>query len=235
MPKAIIFDLGDTVLEERSYNIAAGYDVISKYLCPSATLEELMMATAKNQTGNSEFKLLEWINSRLLNPHGLVTAQDVEIKLWKETVSLALKPDIKRALDFLVDKNIRIAAISNAIFSSSCMKVELAKHNIDKYFEFIISSADYGIRKPGIEIFELALSTLKIKPQSTWYIGDNWEADIIGSTSANMTAVWFKEHFHNHDINIDHIKLKNWSEFEDIWEQYAKQDSQQVSRDCGGR
>ena len=223
MPEAIIFDLGDTVLEERSYNIAAGYDVISKHLCPSASLEELRIATAKHQSGNSEFKLLEWINSHLLNPQGLITAQDVELELWNETVSLALKPDIKRVLDFLVDRNIRIAAISNAIFSSSCMKVELAKHNIDKYFEFIISSADYGIRKPSTEIFELALSTLQMEPQSTWYIGDNWDADIIGSTSANMTAVWFKEQFHNHDISIDHVKLKKWSEFEGVWGQYAKQ------------
>ena len=101
------------------------------------------------------------------------------------------------------------------------MRSELEGHKLDGYFEFVISSADHGIRKPDIKIFELALSALEIKPHDVWYIGDSWDADIVGATSANMTAVWFKDRFHDHDANIKHIKLRKWSDFEDVWRQRA--------------
>ncbi len=173
MPKAVIFDLGDTVLEERSYSITEGYDAISKHLCPRASVEELKKSITRNKTGNKEFKLLEWISAHLLNPHGLVNSQNIELELWKETVSLLPKPDIQCVLDFLVDKDIRIAAISNAIFSSSCMKVELEAHGLDKYFELILSSADHGLRKPDKEIFRLALNALEIVALQSGYKGRN--------------------------------------------------------------
>ena len=40
MPKATIFDLGDTVLEERSYNMIDGYKSISSKLSSSVSLDD---------------------------------------------------------------------------------------------------------------------------------------------------------------------------------------------------
>lgn len=222
MPKAILFDLGDTVLKEMSYDIVAGYRSISKSLSPDASLEKLEAATALSQKGNSEFKLLEWINSNLGDSQQQTNAVNIELALWRRTVSLLPIPGIREVLEFLAAKNIRIAAISNAVFSSQCMRAELAKHNLGQYFEFVISSADYGIRKPDTKIFELALSKLGVKPQDAWYIGDQWEADVIGATSANMTAVWFKDASCDGVTNAEHIKLKNWADFEEVWQKYVQ-------------
>ena len=221
MPRAIIFDLGDTVLEEKSYNINHGYKTISGNLNSNVSIEELNKAITDFQVGNSEFKLLKWISSRLSKDHALVNAEAVELKLWKETVSLVPKLGIQLVLDFLVKQNVRVAAISNAIFSSPCMTYELERHNLINYFEFIISSADLGIRKPDSRKFEIALETLRLEPHDVWYIGDNWDADIIGAKSAQMTPVWFKEQFPDHDANISHIKLRKWSEFGVVWDQHT--------------
>ena len=122
-------------------------------------------------------------------------------------------------LDFLVKKNIRVAAISNAIFRSPCMAYELEKHALNKYFEFVVSSAGLGIRKPDPRIFEAALKKLDLKPQDVWFIGDKWATDIVGANAVQMTPVWFNEFFSNHDASIEPIKLQQWSDFEVAWNQ----------------
>lgn len=104
--------------------------------------------------GTAEFQLLQWIRDNLSSDQASVTAEAIELKLWKKTVSLLPIQGVQSVLDFLVKENIRVAAISNAIFRSPCMAYELEKHGLNKYFEFILSSADHGIRKPDPKIFE---------------------------------------------------------------------------------
>jgi FMN phosphatase YigB (HAD superfamily) len=72
---------------------------------------------------------------------------------------------------------------------------------------------------PDPRIFESALEILSLGPQDVWYIGDKWDADVIGAKSVQMTPVWFKVKFPDHDESIDHIKLRKWTDFEAIWGQ----------------
>lgn len=217
-PKAVLFDLGDTVLSEVAYDIKAGFGSVSEYLSPHVTLGSLEEATAGFQTATSEFKLLQWINENLMDRNSSVSADEVELQLWNNTVSLAPIEDVQLVLEFLVEKGVRMAAVSNAIFSSACMKYELDKHGFSSYFEFILSSADLGIRKPDIRIFQSALTSLDMSSKDVWFIGDKWDADIIGASSMQMTPVWFKDHFPEHDGSLDHLKLREWGEFEELWQ-----------------
>jgi len=219
MPKAVIFDLGDTVLEEKSYNMSSGYESISEYLSLNTSLEELNNAIAQGQEGNREFKLLEWIDKNLCKKQNSMSAHEIELLLWNETVELVRMDGLHKVLDFLFEQGIRVAAISNAIFSSKCIIKELAKHNLDSYFEFVISSADHGIRKPDTKIFKLALKALDLEPNEIWFIGDRWDADIVGSAEAGMTAVWFGNRCDYQDVKVSHNKLKNWSSFESLWKE----------------
>lgn len=221
MPRAVIFDLGDTVLEEKSYNISSGFETISAYLSPSISLTELTDSIAHGQEGYREFQLAKWIEINMRSQSGSMTAHDIELLLWDATVKLVLNSGIREVLDFLVANGVRIAAISNTIFSSNCMKFELAKHNLDSYFEFVISSADHGMRKPDAAIFAWASKALGVESFDTWYIGDSWDSDITGAASAGMKAIWFGCQSDVQDPCIDHIKLKNWSNFENVWREHA--------------
>lgn len=221
MPRAVIFDLGDTVLEEKSYNISSGFEKISVYLSPRVSLTELTDSIAHGQEGSCEFQIARWIETNMRSQSGSMSAHDIELLLWDASVELVLKSRIRQVLDFLVANGVRIAAISNAIFSSNCMRFELAKHNLDSYFEFVISSADHGMRKPDAAIFAWASRALGVESFDTWYIGDRWDADITGAASAGMKAILFGCQPDVHDPNIDHIKLKNWSNFQNVWREHA--------------
>ena len=217
MTKAVLFDLGNTVLEEVSYDLDAGFTAISNSLAEHVSVKHLINAIEQTQEEHTEFKLLQWIEQHLGDSVSSIEPAELELKLWEETVCLQPIPGIETVLNYLAKQNIRIAAISNAIFSSNCMKHELHKHGLADYFEFVISSADIGIRKPDIRIFDLALNTLDLAPEDSWYIGDTWEADIVGANAANMQAVWFQQQFPQHDNTLKHLKLQKWSNFRRLW------------------
>ena len=58
-------------------------------------------------------------------------------------------------------------------------------------FEFIIASSEYMFRKPNRRIFHLALEKAGLGPEDAWYIGDNYECDVVGAREAGLFPVWY--------------------------------------------
>ena len=63
-------------------------------------------------------------------------------------------------------------------------EVGLANH-LDFYF----AAGDIGAWKPSPEIFYYALGIANAKPQEAVYIGDNYYADIMGASNANIQPI----------------------------------------------
>lgn len=70
------------------------------------------------------------------------------------------------------------------------MKHEFSKHNLLDYFDHITTSTDTGVRKPNKQIFLNAIDIANSQPSDILFVGDNWEADIIGAHSAGLKAIW---------------------------------------------
>ena len=221
MPKAILFDLGNTVMEERSYNLVAGFNAISNSFSTDISFDELKRSISLGQQDNCEFNLVDWIEHQLVKSDRS-EAEKLELVFWNNVVSLLPISGVQLVLGFLNKNNIKLAAISNAIFSSNCLIEELKRHNLNQYFEFVISSADHRIRKPHPLLFKEALASLDVQRNDVWFIGDRWDADIIGASSVGIVPVWFGGDLQDYDINIKHLKLSRWSEFMELWSQHAE-------------
>lgn len=87
---------------------------------------------------------------------------------------------------------IRTAIISNHQFSGHLLAEHLGALEMGDLFEFVVSSADYGIRKPNPRIFEVAARRLGVRPDQAWYAGDTLEFDVAGARAAGMTPVWYR-------------------------------------------
>lgn len=59
------------------------------------------------------------------------------------------------------------------------------------HFEFVIASSEYLYRKPNRRIFELALEKAELSASEVWYIGDQYECDIVGARNAGLFPVWY--------------------------------------------
>ncbi len=95
----------------------------------------------------------------------------------------------RETLEKLTKKNVRIALISNHP-NHQTIKNMLKKHDLAKFFDFIMTSAKYGKRKPDPTIFLYVLEKMGLESHTDSVIicGDEY-ADIIGAYRANLKSV----------------------------------------------
>jgi putative hydrolase of the HAD superfamily len=61
---------------------------------------------------------------------------------------------------------------------------------LEELFETTVISCDLGYMKPHPRIFEYALEQLSVNPDETAMVGDSLRADVEGSKTLGMTAIW---------------------------------------------
>ena len=80
-----------------------------------------------------------------------------------------------------------ISAVTDMQYLFQVMK--LKKMNIVHLIDFLVTSEEAGKEKPHIEIFDLALFKMKLKPNDVIMIGDSYEKDIIGASNAGIESI----------------------------------------------
>ncbi len=94
-------------------------------------------------------------------------------------------------LFYLKEKGYRLSVVSNFDHAPTARKL-LGKFGIADFFEHIVISEEVGWRKPHRKIFEFALSRHGENASDVIFIGDNPEADIMGSSDCGIDSVWVK-------------------------------------------
>ena len=82
-----------------------------------------------------------------------------------------------------------ITLISNAADAQDVQSL-VDKAGLRPYLEFILISADVGIRKPHPRIFQLALEYWQARPDQAVMVGDTLGADILGGLNAGIATIW---------------------------------------------
>lgn len=122
-----------------------------------------------------------------LSPH------DMQKAFWDAAAPATALPYAAELLHDLAHNGYHLGVISNISFTSDALAERLAEIFPDVDFDLVLSSADYGLRKPNPLIFEYALHRLKINPDQALFVGDTHEADIIGAQRAEMPYVFLNQ------------------------------------------
>ena len=96
-----------------------------------------------------------------------------------------LEQDALPTLQKLEQDGYRMGLISNAGDDQDVQQLA-RRFGIDRYFDFILTSAACSYRKPHPRIFELALSNWYFLPSEAVMVGDNLDADIRGAQTAGL-------------------------------------------------
>jgi FMN phosphatase YigB (HAD superfamily) len=83
----------------------------------------------------------------------------------------------------------RLAAVSNAADDANTQAL-VDKLGARPYLEFVLSSAQYGTRKPNPKIFRSALERLSVPADRAVMVGDTLGADILGAHNSGIYAIW---------------------------------------------
>jgi HAD superfamily hydrolase (TIGR01549 family) len=100
-----------------------------------------------------------------------------------------IEADTTACLDALKADEYRLGVISNAADAQDAQYL-IEKGKIGAYFDQVIISAEYGLRKPHPKIFRKALDFWHARPDEAVMVGDTLNADILGAQKIKMPAVW---------------------------------------------
>lgn len=222
-PEAILFDLGSTLLHD---GLSGGLNMRTRSLLKCETfapfvsvnfdlpgaLADAMEAVYRN--GLEEFHVRKWLEAHLdpnvANPDG--TPEALEGVIRSTILSYSPPEDTSRVLRDLIRLDIPMGVVSNSIFSSDLLKNDIGEFSVPEAFQFVISSAEFGFRKPHPAIFEHAVRELGSTNSKTWYVGDLWENDVVGSSGAGLVPVWLNASASSPDVSIPHLRVENWTE-----------------------
>jgi HAD superfamily hydrolase (TIGR01549 family) len=101
----------------------------------------------------------------------------------------ALEEDATPTLNILQENGFHLGLVSNAGDTRDVFQLT-EKFGIEKYFDFIITSAECGYRKPHPRIFELALTNWGYMPDEIAMVGDRLDADIRGAQPLGIYTIW---------------------------------------------
>lgn len=212
-PLGIIFDLGDTVLHLESVDALEGNRCMLEFddFNPGVTAEDAMAVV------NEIFPWIERardasmlevtassVNRLIYETLGVtfrIDYDELERVFWNGALTFKPVEGIFELLDALDSRGIKTGILSNSINRGIVLEDELAKHDLAQRFSFVMSSADYGIRKPHEYIFRVAIKEMELVPSDIWFVSDKIEYDISGALDAGLYPVWYN--WRNEPVSID--------------------------------
>ncbi len=97
-----------------------------------------------------------------------------------------LYPDTVESLEQLKSSAISLAIVSN--WNSSLKRV-VHGLNIADYFDFMLASAEVGVKKPSPKIFHKALECAAVEPSRVVHVGDTYQTDVLGARRAGIRGI----------------------------------------------
>jgi HAD superfamily hydrolase (TIGR01662 family) len=204
-PEGVILDFGDTILREGPVDFAAGVRAVLA-LAGRAGDEDLA-----RDVGTALRDLIDDLNPRrqaamiepppetvwrlVYEPRGLVfdaDPADVEWAFWRAATTWHPEPGVEDALAALTARGVALAVLSNTMFRERTIVRQLRTSGITTDFRFVMTSADYVLRKPHARLFRMAAQRLGLHPSRIWFIGDSMENDIVGASAAGMVPIWYR-------------------------------------------
>lgn len=218
MAKIILFDLYDTVLKDISFDFDKGIEYLYyAYFRTSCSLVEFKNmqnvfyhSYEKRKEQHIEICLINdeipcfFEKFKVTKPE-LDDMTDLEYCVMNQMQKVTLLDDVKRVIAEFRKNNIKMYILSNSIFTGNAARRLLNDFGIAEYFCKLYSSADYGIRKPRKDFYQLAIDDIlldnpNIRKKDILYVGNDYKTDVVGATGIGLRTVWY---------NVNHLPNKN--------------------------
>ena len=71
---------------------------------------------------------------------------------------------------------------------------------IDRVFDYVFASGDFGYGKPDTKFFFGAMKAAGVKPEDSTMIGNNLDSDVFGALACGMRAIYFGTKPKNYEV-----------------------------------
>ena len=202
--KGIIFDYGGTLDsrgEHWSEVIWRGYCNSNANVEYKAFIDAYVYAErclAKEIRVPKEYNFLELIKLKvgiqldfLIENNSFLGNKDSVLNEVSQYCYQSAKKCIDEAISVLdiLRPKFKLGIVSN--FYGNLRSV-LADFGVLVYFDFVIESAEVGVRKPDSKIFKIGVKSMKLSSAEVLVVGDSYSKDVEPAMSIGCRAVWLK-------------------------------------------
>ena len=185
MIKAVIFDIGGTIVDWTDY-IIWRYVARKYHVNYSYAKKKLDYLSTFRELGSLEEKKMWKIFFESVN---IPLPKDYKFLMSEKFEKLAkLNIGVIRLIKRLGKGGYKLGVISNI---ESTHERIVKKRGWLKYFDVVVLSNKVRIRKPSKEIYKIALKRLKVKPSEAIFI-DNLKENVVGAKRVGIKSIWFK-------------------------------------------
>lgn len=226
--KVIVFDLFETLVHDIIFDFTSGLLYLYEYILIDGTDKEEFLDYANTYWKNLYDKRSE-DHSELPFEEELLDFQkkygfkvnwsieEIQYHCALAMNSTELFNDTISTLEKLYSLGIPIYLLSNCIFKKNVMQRFLRQYDLDKYFVNTYFSADYKVKKPNKEFFQIVSNEISnnndtISKEEVFFVGDSFAADVLGAKNFGFTPVFINRN------QVDGINTENCYEINTLSE-----------------
>jgi HAD superfamily hydrolase (TIGR01549 family) len=207
----VLFDLGSTLV----YFQGDGNEVMEQGLLAAAQtlrslgypLEESSFAKQHSDLMRRYYRqrdidLIEYgskdILRELLREHGYPQVPEDHVTLTLKNLYAYpqqfyfVEDEAVTVLEALKSAGLNLGIVSNAADNED-VQMLVDQAGLRPYFDFVLTSSKFGVRKPSPAIFLTALSFWQAHPRQAAMVGDNLFADVVGAQALGMMGIWYRK------------------------------------------
>ena len=207
LPRAILFDLDDTIISASAATPNAMERVCAQFAprTPGVSAEGLYSAFQDaameywSEPGRQRRGRLNPAAATLVIAESALDSIGVydqpglaeeiaESYLTTREKSLTLYPGAIETLEKLRGEGVRLALITNG--SAEGQRGKVVRFGLERYFGCIVIEGEFGVGKPDERVYRHALAALDTEPGDAWMVGDNLEWEVATPQRLGLRGVW---------------------------------------------
>jgi putative hydrolase of the HAD superfamily len=205
LPRAILIDLDDTILDDSGCVDACWTDACEEASARAAgidarALHEAIRAYARtwwddpvnHQRGRLDLRtataeIVEEALRQLSHDPALAREVANHYRDLREDRA-ALFPGAIETLEWLRRSGVRLGMMTNGAGPAQRAKIE--RFDLARHFDEIVIEGEFGCGKPDPRVFSTLLKALACSPEEAWAVGDNLEFDVFGAMDMGIRGIW---------------------------------------------
>ncbi len=211
LPRAILFDLDDTLLvafgpaESQWRRVIGAFADRLAPLGPAAVIaaiqdssQELWADPARHKhwrhrIGEARRRIVASAFAELAAsghpiPGRLLSDMIADEYNALHEAELRLFPGAHETLQRLKELGVRLALITNG--AAEPQRAKVIRFALEERFDHIQIEGEHGFGKPEERAYTHAMAALGVKPGETWMVGDNLEWEIVAPQRLGIHAIW---------------------------------------------
>ena len=211
-PKAILFDLDDTLISPHHHRTIFWHDAIRDVWREKEGLSDLDVKDIvdlvnkidrsgtefwsipdRHKSGRLDIRAARFtiIDNAIgsderydLNTRWLIADRCGALMFEKTTIF----PDAISTLKNLKMEGIKLALVTNG--ASEAQRAKINKFDLEQYFLHVQIEGEAGVGKPELKAYEIAMEKLNVLAAETWMVGDNIDWEVIAPQKLGIFSIW---------------------------------------------